>query len=76
MTPCKKCGEDIIFVSTPAGKFIPCDPDLISIMLKPGVVAVTEDGRVLRGNKETEHTSVQGYVSHFSSCPFAGEFRR
>lgn len=76
MPPCKKCGEEIVFVETPRGTFIPCDPELLTIVLLPGVVAVTEQGTVMRGTEFTKNTSVQGYVNHWSTCPFAEEFRK
>jgi hypothetical protein len=66
----------MIFVQSLKGRAIPCDPDLETHVLKPGVVVVTPDGRVLRGTEESKETSVQGYISHFSSCEYADEFRK
>ena len=74
--PCRYCGEPIIFVRRDNGKMIPCDPDLLTHVLKPGVVVVTPEGQVLRGTKESVETSVQGYTSHFSSCPYADTARK
>ena len=74
--PCRKCGEPLIFVQSLRGRAIPCDPDLETHVLKPGVVVVTPDGRVLRGSEESKETSVQGYISHFASCPYSEEFRK
>jgi hypothetical protein len=74
--PCRKCSEPIIFIQSLKGRAIPCDPDLETHVLKPGVVVVTPDGRVLRGTEESRETSVQGYSSHFSSCPYAEDFRK
>jgi hypothetical protein len=74
--PCRKCGEPLIFVQSKKGRAIPCDPDLQTHVLAPGVVVVTPDGQVLRGTWESRGTSVQGYISHFSSCHYAEEFRK
>jgi hypothetical protein len=74
--PCRKCAKPIIFVMSRKQRAIPCDPDLVTHALKPGVVVVTPDGQVLRGTEESKETSVQGYISHFSSCPYAEDFRK
>ena len=74
--PCRKCGEPLIFIQSKRGRAIPCDPDLATHVLTPGVVVVTPDGQVLRGTEESKETSVQGYISHFSSCPYAEDFRK
>jgi hypothetical protein len=73
--PCRKCGEPMIFVTSKKGHAIPCDPDLQMHVLTPGVVVVTPDGQVVRGT-ESKETSVQGYTSHFSTCPYAEGFRK
>jgi hypothetical protein len=74
--PCRKCGEPIIFIQSIKGRAIPCDPDLETHVLTPGVVVVTPDGRVLRGTEESKETSVQGYTSHFSTCSDPDFFRK
>jgi hypothetical protein len=66
----------MIFVTSKKGRAIPCDPDLVTHVLKPGVVVVTTDGQVLRGTEESKDTSVQGYISHFASCEYAEDFRK
>lgn len=60
---CKACGAPLLFARTPAGKAIPVD-------LRPPVYQVTED---LDGNAiaiRAEHS----LVTHFATCPHAGEF--
>lgn len=75
--PCRGCGEPIIFIkSARNGHNIPCDPEFEMHMLKPGVVVVTPDGQVLRGSAETATTQVQGYMSHWATCPQAESFRK
>ena len=56
--PCRKCAEPIIFIQSKKGRAIPCDPDLVTHVLAPGVVVVTPDGQVLRGTEESKETSV------------------
>jgi hypothetical protein len=74
--PCRKCGEPLIFVQSKKGRAIPCDPDLQTHVLAPGVVVVTPDGQVLRGTEESKDTSVQGYTSHWATCVYAEDFRK
>ena len=74
--PCRKCGEPLIFIQSKRGRAIPCDPDLATHVLTPGVVVVTPDGQVLRGTEESKETSVQGYTSHFATCPYSEDFRK
>ena len=77
MPTCRRCGEAIEFVELVSGRRNPVDADSLALhVLAPGVVVVTPDGRVLRGTEATRQTSVQGYTSHFATCPFAGDFRR
>lgn len=33
---CKKCGAEIVFIKTPAGKFMPCDAKETRIVTKEG----------------------------------------
>lgn len=40
-TACKKCGLPIVFITTPSGSAMPCDPKRISV--------VTEEGRIVQG---------------------------
>ena len=74
--PCRKCAKPIIFVMSRKQRAIPCDPDLATHVLTPGVVVVTPDGQVLRGTEESKETSVQGYTSHFATCPYSEDFRK
>jgi len=76
MSTCKKCGEEIVWVKTLAGKNMPCDPDEETFNLIEGRVVVTPEGHVLRGTKDTHNVLVQGYIPHWSTCPFADDFRK
>lgn len=74
--PCDKCGEEIGFVQTVGGKWIPVDPEAATALLAPGVTLVTDDGRVLRGSPATATVSAVGFVPHWATCPFADDFRK
>lgn len=77
---CRGCGAPIIWISTPAGKSMPCDPEQIAYWKKPGGTQkiVTPDGEVVSAELSgdlNEATGV-GYISHFATCPRANSFRR
>lgn len=86
--PCRGCGEPMIFVTSKKGKRIPCDPELVRhhLYLRPprgahetSTVIVMDDGTTIRGVEasatEPGTTSVEGYVSHGSTCPKGESFR-
>lgn len=80
MALCKGCGAPIIFIRSRAGKAIPCDtqPKRYWMEEKGPTKIVTGDGDVvscrLSGEDGTEDG--KGWLSHFSTCPQAGQFRR
>jgi hypothetical protein len=75
---CRGCGQEIVFARLPSGKQIPLDPDprpdgnVVLAVLAPGQEMQV---RVLRKGEEVPELAPR-YVSHFSTCPHAGEFRR
>lgn len=79
-TKCRGCGAPIVFVKTAAGKQMPCNPGRKPFWKKPrgsGRV-VTIDGEVLSCEFDGPRSEVSGFgfVSHFSTCPNAGSFRK
>ncbi len=80
MAKCKGCGAPIIWIKTLAGKSTPCDPDLVMYWEKPKAKGkvVTPNGEVLscEFDGELEKATGLGYVSHWSTCPMAGTFKR
>ena len=73
---CRSCGSQIIFIRTTAGKAMPCDPDPINFERSGGPETfVTPEGKVERG-KRRESGPLQGYISHFATCPFADKHRK
>lgn len=80
MPTCRACGAKIIFIKTSAGKSIPCNADPVTYWEKPKAKGkvVTPNGMVLSCKFEGDPQKATGigYVSHFATCPKAGEFRR
>lgn len=80
MPKCRKCGKEIIFIKTSAGKSMPCDAGQVMYWAdrKGKARIVTPNGEVvacrLEGDLQTA-TGV-GYTSHFATCPNAAEFRK
>ena len=77
---CRGCGQHIYWIKTPAGKSMPCDPEQVIYWQKPGGShkIVTPNGEVLSAELEGPHEKATGigYISHFATCPKAGQFRR
>jgi hypothetical protein len=63
VTPCRGCGKPIVFAKMD-GKIIPLDP-------RPPVYEVTEDDGT---NPPTVRRASMCHVSHFATCPKAGDF--
>ena len=80
MAKCKACGREIIWIMSPSGKAIPCDPEPVSYwqQSKAKSKIVTPNGKViscwLYGDPETA-TGI-GYFSHWATCPEPERFRR
>lgn len=74
---CRRCGKRIQWRMMPSGKWMPLDEGVIEIELDPqGNITVVDDhGKVLRGNK-SQTPNACGRVTHWSTCPYANEFRR
>lgn len=75
MARCKGCGAEIFWIGR-----IPCDPDPVTYWEKPKAKGkvVTPNGMVLScefAGDLSKATGV-GYISHWSTCPSAGQFRR
>lgn len=57
---CKRCLKDIFFAETDNGKMHPFN-------LRRSPVIIEREGKLIY---------TVGYTSHFTTCPFANEFRR
>ena len=76
---CRACGRPILWIGTPAGKYMPCDPESLAFwqrkdgpykIVTPGGEVVSADLDGLPGAESGE-----GYISHFATCPAADQFR-
>lgn len=80
MAKCKGCGQEIIWIMSPSGKAIPCDPEPVNYWrrLKAKGKAVTRNGEVVSCDFEGDLAKCTGigYVPHWATCPAAGQFRR
>lgn len=77
-SPCRKCGEPMIWVRTRSGKSMPLDADATE--RGDFYIAEGKDGK-LEGHHRGGYPGklpedVPLYTSHFSTCPHADSFRR
>ncbi len=79
---CRGCGAEIIFIKTENGKTMPVDMEELTIIPEAGSpqLFVTGEGKVIHGwiagDACGEPDTVQGYISHFVTCPNADCFRK
>lgn len=76
---CRGCGAPIVWIKTPAGKAMPCDPAPVYYKAAPGGKdkIVTTRGEVVSceiapGGEATD----AGYRPHWATCPQAGQFKK
>lgn len=76
---CASCDAPIVWLTTTAGKAMPCDPELLTAM-KGGrgkrVTLVGDDGVTRGGLALDPEGTVTGREAHWSSCPSANRHRR
>ena len=80
-TKCRYCGKPIAFIKTAAGKSMPVDTEPVEFWPEfLGEKFVTADGSVKSGMRIPERVKTgaeeTGYISHFSTCPYADEARK
>lgn len=79
MAICKGCGAEIIWIHTPKGKGMPCNPLKVPYWPKEGAPekVVTPSGEVVRCYLGGDLNKADyGYIPHWRTCPDAGRFRR
>lgn len=80
MAKCKGCGRDIIWIKTGAGKSMPLDPEPVMYWEKSKAKGkvVTPNGELLSCvfEGDPEKATGIGYVSHWATCPSAGDFKK
>ncbi len=79
MKTCKGCGKPILWIGTPGGKKMPCDPEPITYWQKakaPGKV-VTPNGEVISCEFEGDIQKATGigHRPHWATCKEARKFR-
>lgn len=76
MANCKSCGRFIKWVKTVKGKSMPVDPDRIKYSeAEIGDILIDDSGNTIKKTAFPQ-PSVRGYISHFSTCPQADEWRK
>ena len=77
---CRGCGAPIVWIGTPGGKSMPCDHDPVLYRARAGAPGkiVTQNGEILSCdiNVAPNDATGVGYITHFSTCPQAGKFKR
>ena len=75
---CKGCGAEILWIRTKTGKTMPVDEKPVPYYEGGSAKIVLEDGSVVKGSLDGPEESFKGfgYISHFATCPKAGNFRR
>lgn len=81
MAFCKGCGRPIIWIMSPGGKMIPCDPTEVLYWKRQKARGkiVTRNGEVVSCDLEAgimEQPTGVGYVPHWATCPVAGQFKK
>lgn len=77
MSVCRSCGQPIRWIRTTTGKNMPVDPEELNADdLTSGTILVTLSGQVHRVGGERNQPNVKGFISHFSTCPDAKEWRK
>lgn len=77
---CKACGKPIVFITTVAGKKMPCDAMVRAY--EPDAdgpyTFITGDGQTVRGRivAAPKDDSKLGRITHWASCPGAAGMRR
>ena len=77
---CRGCGADIVWIRTLGGKSMPCDAKVVTYWAKDKAEGkvVTPNGEVIscEFSGDLEKATGVGYLSHFSTCPTASQFKR
>ena len=80
MSKCKTCQAEIKWIKTEKNKTVPVNLQSIYIVpnLEGKTIAVCCNGKVIKGDLAMKGTAnaVEGYTSHFATCPQADQHRR
>ena len=79
---CRGCGAVIVWIKTPAGKPMPCDPEPVLYWIhtrgKARERIVTPKGGVISCSLtgETGTATGLGYIPHWATCPERDQFKK
>ena len=76
---CRGCGAPIVWIKTPAGKAMPCDPAPVYYKAAPGgkdKIVTTRGEAVSCEIVPGAEAADAGYRPHWATCPQAGQFKR
>ena len=77
---CKGCGASIVWITTAKGKSMPCDATAVYYKMNASGKAkiITPNGVVITCDIVTTPDIADGigYVPHWSTCPYANNFRK
>lgn len=77
---CHGCDAPILWIGTPAGKQMPCNPEPVLYWAKPKAAGkvVTPNGEVISCEFEGDgHLATgMGYIAHWATCSAAKNFKR
>lgn len=76
---CRGCGQEILWFTTLAGKAMPVDPEPAPTGNVDLVWVGGDEIAVVLSKEDALSAQAAGhklYLSHFTSCPQAGRFRR
>ena len=83
MANCASCKAEILWIKLPSGKAMPVNPKRVGGSINAGtprITIVTDGGNVISVLKCPEEfvsgAPLQGYESHFATCPNAKEHRK
>lgn len=79
MATCKGCGAQIVWIKTPGGKSMPCDPEPVVYWEREGAKGkvVTLNGIVHSADLDgdPDNGTGIGFIPHWATCPKAGVFK-
>ena len=80
MSKCRSCGAEVTWIRMASGKKMPCDAAPVMYWAKMGGTEkiVTPNGEVISCELQgdVKEATGLGYISHFSTCPYADKHRR
>jgi hypothetical protein len=79
MANCRGCGKPIVWIKTPGGKSMPCDPDPVPYWAGKEFHSriVTPNGEVIACKLNGYKTATGiGYIPHWATCPKYKDFKK